>query len=95
MCHNCPRITSEFAKHHLSRKLHPPDSPDISPCDFWLFGLLKGILKNREFSSSEQIEEAITQMWNDLSFEDLRSVIQNGMSRLACVVETGGEYIHE
>jgi hypothetical protein len=60
-----------------------------------LFGLLKKIFKDREFSSSEQIEEAITQVWNDLSVEDVRSVFQNWMSRLACVSETGGEYIHK
>jgi hypothetical protein len=95
MCHNGSKITSKFAKHHLSRMPHPPSSSDMTPCDCWLFGLLKGIFKDREFSSSDQIEEAITQVGNDLSFEDVRSVFQNWMSHLACVIETGGEYIHE
>jgi hypothetical protein len=92
---NGSKITSTFAKHYLSRMPQPPYSPDMSPCDFWLFSLLKGIFKDREFSSSEQIEKAITHVWNDLSFEDVRSVFQNSMSRLARVIETGGEYIHE
>jgi histone-lysine N-methyltransferase SETMAR len=95
MCENGSKIISTFAKHHLLRMPHPPDSPDISPCDCWLFGLLKRIFKDREFSSSEQVEEAITPVWNDLSFEDVPSVFQNWVSRLACVIETGEEYLYE
>jgi hypothetical protein len=34
LCHNGSKITSKFAKHHFSRMPHPPDSPDIRPCDF-------------------------------------------------------------
>jgi hypothetical protein len=56
---------------------------------------LKGIFKDREFSSNEQVEDAITQVWNDLSFEDVQSVFQNWMSRLACVIDTGGEQTRE
>jgi hypothetical protein len=50
MCHNGSKITSKFAKHHLSRMPHPPYSPDTSPCDLWLFGL-------SERESSEEEEE--------------------------------------
>jgi histone-lysine N-methyltransferase SETMAR len=95
MCHQGAKITSKFVNHHLSRMPHPPYSPDISQCDLWSFGRLKGILNDREFESSEQIEEAITQVRDGLTVEGGLSVFQNSMSRLDCVIGTGGEYIHK
>jgi hypothetical protein len=52
-------------------------------------------MKDREFHSHDEIEEAITMAWNDLTFEDVQSVFYNWMRRLALVIENGGEYILE
>jgi hypothetical protein len=80
-------VASKFEQHHIFRLPHPPYSPDIIPCDFWLFGLLKGITKDREFHSHEEIEEAIMVAWNDLTFEDVQSIFYDWMRRLASVNE--------
>jgi hypothetical protein len=50
----------KFDKHHIARLPYPPYSPNLSPCDLWFFGMLKGILKDREFHSHDEIEAAIT-----------------------------------
>jgi hypothetical protein len=63
--------------------------------DFRLFGMLKGILKDHEFNSSDEIEEAITTVWDILTVDNVHSVLQNWMSRLAWAIENGGEYAHE
>ena len=34
--------------------MHPPHSPDLSMCDFWLFFNLKKILRGRRFHSKEE-----------------------------------------
>jgi histone-lysine N-methyltransferase SETMAR len=91
MCHN----GSKFGKHHIARLQHPPYSRDLSPCDFWLFGMLRGILKDREFHSHDEIEEAITMAWDDLTFDKIQSAFHNWMDRLRWVIENGGEYITE
>jgi hypothetical protein len=57
--------------------------------------MLKGILKHREFHSHDEIEEAITMAWNDLTFDEVQSVVHNWMNRLRQVIENGGEYITE
>jgi hypothetical protein len=95
MYHNRSKVTSKFEKYYVSRQLHPPYSPDLSPCDFWLFGIrmLKGILKDREFNSSNEIEEATTKVWDDLTFDEVQSVFHNWMSRLAWVIGDKGEHI--
>jgi hypothetical protein len=65
--------------HQSSRNImfHPFDLPDISPCDFWFFGTLKGILKAREFKSSDEIEEAIAKFWVGFTFDKVQSVLHN------------------
>jgi hypothetical protein len=35
--------------------------------------MLTGILKDREFHSHDEIEEAITMTWNDLTFDEVQS----------------------
>jgi hypothetical protein len=54
----------------------------MSPCDFWRFALLKGIMKDRKFHFHEEIEEAITVAWNDLTFEDVQSIFYDWMRGL-------------
>jgi hypothetical protein len=53
------------------------------------------MMKDREFHSHDEIEEAITVAWNDLTFEDVQRVFYNWMRRLALVIENEGEYILE
>jgi hypothetical protein len=55
----------------------------------------KEILNDREFASSDEIEDAITPVWNDLTGDDVQSVFRNCMSGRSWVIENGGEYIHE
>jgi hypothetical protein len=61
---NGSRAALKFKKHSVSRLPHPPYSPDISSCDVWLFGMLKRVSKDREFNSSDGIEEVITKVWD-------------------------------
>jgi hypothetical protein len=57
--------------------------------------MLKGILKDQEFHSRDDIEEAFTMAWNDLTFDEVQSVFHNWMNRLRSVIENGGECITE
>jgi hypothetical protein len=95
MCHNRSKVMSKSGKHYLSRFSHPPYSLAISQCNFWLFGVLKGILKDQEFNSSNEIEQGIPRIWDDLNFGNVQGVFQNRMSRLVRVIENGGEHAQE
>jgi hypothetical protein len=57
--------------------------------------MLKQNLSDRELSSTDEIEDAIAQVWNDLTFDDVQSVFRDWMQRLAWVAESDGEYISE
>jgi hypothetical protein len=49
----------------------------------------KGVLGDREFDSSDEIEEAMTKVWDRLIFDEMQGVFHNWMSRLAWVIENG------
>ena len=43
--------------------LHPPYSPDLAPCDFWLFPKLRG----RRYEIIEEMKEAVTKVIDTLT----------------------------
>jgi hypothetical protein len=53
--------------------------------------MLKGILKDREFISNDEIDEVIASTWNGLTFDDAQNVFRKWMIRLACVIKNGGD----
>jgi hypothetical protein len=77
MCHNGRKITEEISDAKLESLFHPVYSPDLSPCDFLLFGMLKEKMKDRALQTAEEILEVVTLIWNAVSFEQLQSVFLN------------------
>jgi len=50
-------FTHQFlAKNKMAVIPHPPYSPDLSPCDFFLFPKMKLKLKGRRFDTIEEIQ---------------------------------------
>jgi hypothetical protein len=52
-------------------------------------------MKDRQFHSHDDIEEAITVAWDDLTFEEVQSIFYDWMRRLAWVIQHKGKYILE
>ena len=52
---------------------HPPYSPDLAPCDFWLFPKVKMTMKGKRFESIQDIEAAMTAQLKTLTKEDLQN----------------------
>jgi hypothetical protein len=93
--HNGFKVSPKFENHHVSRLPHPTYSPDRSSCDLWFLGMLKGVLKDREFNSSNEIEKGIMKVWDELTFDEVQTISHNWISLFTWVVENGGEYITE
>ena len=49
---------------------HPPNSPDLAPCDFWLFLKLKEKLRGCRYETIEEMKEAVTKVIDMLTQED-------------------------
>jgi transposase len=50
-----------LAKHSIFVVPHPPYSPDLAPCDFFLFPRLKSTLKGKTFQDIVEIQLNTTQ----------------------------------
>jgi predicted metal-dependent enzyme (double-stranded beta helix superfamily) len=57
--------------------------------------MLEHILRDRDFSLRDEIEDVITQAWNNLTFDDVQSVFTDWIRRVAWLAEDYGEYMSE
>jgi hypothetical protein len=75
----------------LERVPHRDYSLDLSPCDFWLFGMLKQKITDRVFRTIEEILAAIWQMWSEVPLKQLQSVSSDGSERVEYIIIDEGE----
>ena len=54
--HNSILVTDYLTKMGIKTVHHPPYSPDLAPCDFWLFPKLRGCC----YETIEEMKEAVT-----------------------------------
>ena len=50
----------------------PPNSPDLAPCDFWLFPKLRGC----RYETVEEVKEAVMKVNDTLTQEDFHEAYQ-------------------
>ena len=58
----------------LARIPHPANSPDLSPCDFWLFDLIKDSLTNQD--DSESLHDAVIDFMNSLNPDEYKKTFE-------------------
>ena len=61
--HNSILVTDYFTKMGVKTVAHPPYSPDLAPCDFWLFPKLRGSC----YETIKKMKEAITKVIDTLT----------------------------
>jgi hypothetical protein len=59
-CHTSLLIHQFLPDKNFTVCLHLPYSPDLAPCDFWLFSKLKLTMKGKRFASIPEIEVTTT-----------------------------------
>ena len=68
--------------------VHPSYSPDLAPCDFWLFPLLRGC----RYETIEEMKEAVMKVVDTLTQEDFYGALQKLSERYNKCLTAGGEY---
>ena len=67
---------------------HPPYSPDLAPCDFWLFPLLRVCC----YKTIEEMKEAMTKVIDTLTQEDVHGAFQKLLEQYNNCIAAGGDY---
>ena len=71
---------------------HSPYSPDLSPCDFWLFPRLKEMLAGHRFESRCGIGSAVYQCLQHIPKEDHQAAFWKWVDLCKMCVEADGAY---
>ena len=69
----------------------PSYSPDLAPCDFWLFIKLRGC----RYETIEVMKEAVTKVIDTLTQEDFVGAFQKLLERYNKCITAGGDYFEE
>ena len=75
--HNSILVTDYLTKMGIKTIPNPPYSPDLAPCDFWLFPKLRGC----RYETIEEMKKAVTKVINTLTQEDFDGVFQKILER--------------
>ena len=88
--HKCEVVKSFLASEKVKVLNHPPYSPDLSPCDFFLFPRPKKMLSGNKSRCS--LGSAVYQCLQQIPKEDYLSAFHNWVKRLQKCVSVKGEY---
>ena len=86
--HNSILVTDYLTKMGYKTLLYPPYSPDLSPCDFWLFPKLTGC----RYETIEEMKKAVTKVIDTLTQEDFHGAFEKFFERDNKCIAAVGDY---
>ena len=83
--HNSILVTDYLTKMGIKTVPRPPYSPELTPCDFWLFPKLRGC----RYERIEEMKEAVTKVIDTLTQEDFHGAFQKLLERYHKCIAAG------
>ena len=77
--------TDYLTKMRIKTVPHSPDSPDLAPCDFWLFPNLKEKLRGCRYETIEEMKEAVMNVIHTLTQEEFHGAFPKLLERYKCI----------
>lgn len=74
---------------------HPPYSPDLAPCDYYLFSKLKSDLRGRKFETDDDLQAAVEAHFATKEENYFYKGIDTLSRRFNKCIELNGEYIEK
>lgn len=93
--HVSQKTTAVITKLGWTTLKHPPYSPDLSPCDYHLFGKLKDSLRGTRFEDDDSLVHAAKQWLQHVGPDFYRAGIQALVPRWRKAVERDGNYVEK
>jgi len=90
--HRSTLITDFLSKNRILLINHSPYSPDLAPCDFYLFGKLHLPMKGMRYADIPDIQKACTDILRAIPGNDLKSSFEKLLSRANQCIEAEGDY---
>jgi histone-lysine N-methyltransferase SETMAR len=90
--HNAAVVTQYLRNEGVERLPHPPYSPDLAPCDFFLFPRIKKELSGKSFDKVEHLARAVQAVVDGISKREYEKSFESWQNRLKRCIEFNGEY---
>jgi hypothetical protein len=90
--HSVLTVREFFAKNDMITMDHPSYSPDLDPCDFFLFPKVKTITCGEHFGDAENIKCETTRLLKNLTASDMQHCFLQRKKRWAKCIHSTGEY---
>jgi hypothetical protein len=81
-----------LAKNSIPVVPHAPYSPDLAPCNFFLFPRLKSILKGKRFQDIAEIQLNMTWQLKAIPKQAYQTCIEKFKDHCNCCIQSGGSY---
>jgi hypothetical protein len=91
--HNAEGVQEHLTGLGFKKLEHPPDSPDLAPCGFFLFAAMKGNFWARRVDSLDRLSHPGESFFGGLCADVLQTVFQEWIRHLRLCSETGREYV--
>ena len=90
--HKARIVTDFLASEKVTLLPHPPYSPDLAPCNYFLFPKLKYHLSGRRYNSRNALGSAVYQFLMGVPIEEYEKCFQKWIDLPNRCVLAGGEY---
>ncbi len=90
--HRADPVQNYLRQHGVEQVPHPGYSPDISPCDYFLFDKLKKMISGTRYQTKEDLTTAVDVAMDQIPQEMWAHAMDNYPIRLCKVIASGGSY---
>lgn len=90
------RMTTAYLKEkNVELVDHPPYSPDLSPCDYFLFPKIKTKLRGQRFQTPDEAVEAYKNLVSEMPVSEWHKCFETWFARMKKCVDANGEYFEK
>jgi hypothetical protein len=87
--------TRKFGQKFINNKMWPPRSPDLNPCDFFLWGYLKSAVYNPMPKTIDQLKANIQREIKKITADMLKSTFNNFSKRCELIISVNGGHFED
>ena len=88
--HVAGSVNSYLEQVGLQLICHPPYSPDLAPCDFWLFDVIKRNLTDA--ADIKDLDRQITAILENIPKEEYLKTFNKWLERMQLCIDNKGDY---
>jgi hypothetical protein len=90
--HDMLAVREFLTKKSIMKLDHPPFSPDLALCDFWLFPKLKTAFKGHRFSDTADIQGHVMTILQSIPEEEFQKCFEQCKHQLTKCIGAQGDY---